>query len=225
MPGGVRRVEAVDVGEEDEQVRFDERGHQRAEVVVVADLDFLDSDGVVLVDDRHHAEGEQGEQRVPRVQVPRAIADVLRRQENLAHGQAVSLERDLVLPHEHGLSDRGRRLFFRNRARALRQRETRHPGGDRAGGDERDVTVATHGRDVRGQLLDAIRIRTETGRGDEMTADLDDESPCLGKRTTCVRSGTRRRQLAARSHPVSSRRREIVRSRSGTPTPVAAEIA
>ena len=40
------------IGQQDQQVSFDQRGDQRREVVVVADADFVGGDGVVLVDDR-----------------------------------------------------------------------------------------------------------------------------------------------------------------------------
>ena len=43
------------VGEDDEGVGFDEVGDQGAQSVVVAELDFVGDDGVVLVDDRHDA--------------------------------------------------------------------------------------------------------------------------------------------------------------------------
>ena len=116
----------------DEEIGLDERGDQRAQVVVVADLDLLDGNGVVLVDDGQHAELEQGEQRVARVQIARPIGDVLRRQQHLPDRHAVALERDLVVPHQRRLADGGRRLLLGNRARPLGEREARHAGRDRA---------------------------------------------------------------------------------------------
>ena len=48
-------VKAVDIREDDHEVGIDQARGQRGERVVVAELDLLDSDGVVLVDDGHHA--------------------------------------------------------------------------------------------------------------------------------------------------------------------------
>ena len=67
-------VQPVHVGEEDQQVRVDEVGHERGEIVVVADLDLVHRHRVVLVHDRQHVEVEQGEQRVPRVEIAAAVA-------------------------------------------------------------------------------------------------------------------------------------------------------
>ena len=58
---------ALDVGQDDERVGRDQVADQRGELIVVAELDLLDRDRVVLVDDRHHAELEQRAQRVARV--------------------------------------------------------------------------------------------------------------------------------------------------------------
>ena len=52
----IGRVEALLVGEQHQHVGFDQVGDQRAERVVVAEADLVGGDGVVLVDDRDHAE-------------------------------------------------------------------------------------------------------------------------------------------------------------------------
>ena len=52
-------VETVDVAQDHQQVGFEQDRGQRREVVVVAELDLLDDDGVVLVHDRNHPPLEQ----------------------------------------------------------------------------------------------------------------------------------------------------------------------
>ncbi len=47
-------VEAGLVGEDHQQVGFNQIGHQRAERVVVTKADLVGGDRVVLVDDRHY---------------------------------------------------------------------------------------------------------------------------------------------------------------------------
>ena len=137
----VAGVETVDVGEEHEEIGVDEMGDEGGQVVVVADLDLVHRHRVVLVDHGQHAEVEQGEQGVARVQVPAAIADVLGGEEHLADLDAVALERLLVVPHERGLPDGRRGLLLRDRARPGREAEARRARDDGARGDERDLAV------------------------------------------------------------------------------------
>jgi hypothetical protein len=58
----VGRVQALLVGQDHQQVGFDQVGHQRAQGVVVAHLDLVGDHGVVFVDDRQHVVFEQGQQ-------------------------------------------------------------------------------------------------------------------------------------------------------------------
>ena len=62
----------------------DEVAHERGELIVVAELDLLGRDRVVLVDDRHDAVIEQRAQRQPRRQEAPAIAEVVVGDEHLA---------------------------------------------------------------------------------------------------------------------------------------------
>ena len=51
----IGRIQAALIGEDHQHVGLDQVGHQRAQRVVVAELDFVGDDGVVLVDDRNDA--------------------------------------------------------------------------------------------------------------------------------------------------------------------------
>ncbi len=55
-------VQTALVGEDQQQIRLDEIGHQRRQGVVVAKTDFLGGDGVIFIDDGNHAETQQGAQ-------------------------------------------------------------------------------------------------------------------------------------------------------------------
>ena len=66
------------IGQQNQQIGVDQVRHQRRQIVVVADLDFLGRHDVVLVDDRHDLPLEQREQRVARVQVALAVGQVSR---------------------------------------------------------------------------------------------------------------------------------------------------
>ncbi len=133
-------VQSRDVGQHDEQVGVDQRRGQRREVVVVAEVELLHRDGVVLVDDRDDAEAEQRAQRMPRVQVPPAIGEVGVREQHLGDVPLVHGEAPRPGGHQRGLSDGGRRLPpLEPRTAAV---ELDGPGGDRARADQHHLATA-----------------------------------------------------------------------------------
>ena len=71
------------VGQDHQQVSLSERRDQRGKHVIVAEPDFLDRHGVVLVDDRNRARAEQGLDSLARVEAPFALGQVLMRQQDL----------------------------------------------------------------------------------------------------------------------------------------------
>src|SRR4051794_9890723 len=80
---GVGCVEAVRVGQEQEQVRAEQDRHLRRQEVVVAERDLVGGRRVVLVDHGDHAPVEESPQRLPRVEVVAARAHVEEREEHL----------------------------------------------------------------------------------------------------------------------------------------------
>ena len=102
-------VEAVDHAQDDQQRRLEQVGDHRGEPVVVAELDLVDADRVVLVDDRHGVAFEQGVQRVPHVEVARPAVEVFVRQQELGGVPAVAAQALVVGADQVGLADgRGR---------------------------------------------------------------------------------------------------------------------
>ena len=81
---GVAVVQAVDVGQEHERVGADQVGDQRGQPVVVAEPDLLGGDGVVLVDHRQHAQGQQALQGGLGVAVVGPPHDVVGGEQHLA---------------------------------------------------------------------------------------------------------------------------------------------
>ena len=59
VEAGVAGEQAGLVGEQHQQVGADQVGDEGGHAVVVAEADLVVRDGVVLVDDRHHAQLEQ----------------------------------------------------------------------------------------------------------------------------------------------------------------------
>ena len=57
------------IGEDDHDIGFDKIRHQRAEGIVVAELDFVGDYGVIFIDDGNDVELEQRSQRRARVEI------------------------------------------------------------------------------------------------------------------------------------------------------------
>ena len=76
-----------------QRVGIEQVGDQRAERVVVAELDLVVDDRVVLVDDRHDAQAEQRHQRRARVEVALAIGQVGVGEQHLRAADAVLAQR------------------------------------------------------------------------------------------------------------------------------------
>jgi hypothetical protein len=97
---GIPGVESVHIGEKYQQVRVQQRGHERGETVVVAEPDLLGGDGVVLVDDRDRTQREQAVQRPVRVAVVGAPDHVIDREQDLTDRTVMAREGLGVGPHE-----------------------------------------------------------------------------------------------------------------------------
>lgn len=120
---GVAVVEAVHVGEEDQQVGADQVGDEGGEPVVVAEADLVGGDGVVLVDDGERAEGEQLVEGAVGVAVVGAAAGVVAGEQHLAHADAVPREGGGVAGDEQALADAGGGLLAGEVAGAAREAE------------------------------------------------------------------------------------------------------
>ena len=150
---------------------------QRGEAVVVAEADLVVGDGVVLVDDRHHAEVEQAPQRLARVQVLRAHAEVVRREQHLAGDEPVRAEDRAEALHQARLADRGDRLQRADVGRARRSMPERgQAGGDRARAHEHDLVPGGTAppRARRRACASAASSSSPCVRRDRRRADLDD---------------------------------------------------
>jgi hypothetical protein len=172
----VVREKAVLVRQQDQQVRVDEGRDQRREPVVVAELDLLDGDRVVLVDDRDHAEAQQRQQRAARVQVALAVAKVVGGQEDLRDRDLRPGERRLPRAHQPALPHRGRGLLELG-AGPRRQRQALAPRQDRARGDDDDLPAlgASRGH-VRRQAAQRRGVETAASGRQDSGAQFDDDA-------------------------------------------------
>ena len=124
-----------------DELRVDERRHHRRELVVVAELDLVDRDRVVLVEDGDRPRLEKRAQGGACVVGARPVGEVRVREEHLRDGETPRVERLLVRPHEQRLARRRRGLQPRHLLRARAVTELLHPERDGAArhDDERRV--------------------------------------------------------------------------------------
>ncbi len=168
--------QALHVGEQEEQVGLDERRHHRRQLIVVAELDLLDGDGVVLVDDRDGAGLEQRREGVARVVGARAVGEVGVGEQHLRDGDADLAEGVLVALHEHALPRRGGGLEPGHVLRSRLQAELGHAEGDRAAGDDDDAALGGAGRrDLGGEAVPGVAR-------ERLRSDLDHHPPGFGDR-------------------------------------------
>jgi kynureninase len=133
--------EAGLIGQDHQRIGVDQVRDQRAERVVVAELDLVGHDRVVLVDDRHDGQAEQRQQRRARVQVAAAIGQVGVREQHLRSADAMGREAALVRLHESHLADCRCGLQLVHRGGTPDPAEPLDAFGDRAGRDQDDFLL------------------------------------------------------------------------------------
>jgi hypothetical protein len=112
--------EAVGACEEKQEAGLHELRNLGGEAVVVTEAQFLDGDGVVLVDDRDDSGGtEQTGQRDTRVATATGVKDIVMREQQLGGAKAVSPEVAGIGGHERRLSHGGAGLLPREIGRTF----------------------------------------------------------------------------------------------------------
>ena len=85
-------------------------GHPRRQPVIVAVADLGGRHRIVLVDDGHRTEGQQGIQGAARVEIAAALFGIAQGQKNLRYGNFPSLQELLVGMCKANLTNRRSRL-------------------------------------------------------------------------------------------------------------------
>ena len=191
----IGRVEAVDVGEQHQELGLDQVGDQRRQPIVVAELDLVDGDGVVLVHHRQHAELEQRRDRVARVGEAAPVGDVLGGEQDLRDLLARGREMRGVGAQQRGLARRGGRLLDRDGAGAVLEPELTATRRHRARGHQHHVEPAAASREeLAAQRRDGGVVEL-TARRQHLRADLDHQPADLlevGRARVHARSRARR---------------------------------
>ena len=106
-------IETIDVRERHTQIGRNQAAYKRRQCVVVAKLDLIDGNGIVLVDDRHHAKLHQAQQGVARVQVGRTASRVVAREQHKRGEQVARMKLLVVGRRDDALTGRGAGLQAR----------------------------------------------------------------------------------------------------------------
>ena len=179
---GVRRVQAPLIGQDDQRVSVHQVGHQRAQGVVIAELDLVIDDGVVLVDDRDDLELQQGQQGGAGIEVALAVGQVRVGQEHLRAGHAVAAQLRLVHLHQAHLADGSSSLQLVQLFGACRPTQALHALGDGATGHHHHLTPTLgQSRQLTRPVTDRFGIHAAPLVGHEAGADLDDDAPRAGQ--------------------------------------------
>ncbi len=106
----IRRIETVHIGEQDQLISIDGRGHEGRQGVVVSEAELSRGNGVVFIDHRQHTPLQQLFQRSGGVLVSPPVSQIRAGHEDLRHSDAMACQRPLVQSHELALAGGRRRL-------------------------------------------------------------------------------------------------------------------
>ena len=169
-------IQALLVRQDHQGVRLDQVRHQRAQRVVVTELDLVVDDRIVLVDDRQHAMLQQRQQGRARVQVALAIGQVRMRQQHLRAGEALFAQLGLVHLRQAHLADGGGGLQLVQLLRPAGPAQALHAFGDRAAGDHHHLApLAGQFRQLAAPVADGLGVHASPLVGHQAGAHLHDD--------------------------------------------------
>lgn len=179
--------ESVGGGKQNQDVGFDEDGHQRGKQVVVAEFNFFGGDGVVFVNDRHNPIGDQIQQRVLSVDAAFVVLKDVIGEQNLTDFDVLQAEKMTVETHQTGLPDGGGHLEIGQGVGTFFDAERFDAGGDGPGGDENHfAVVAVALRDAGNQRSNTFMIRLAGGVHQHAAADFDNDPTGLFEFVACL---------------------------------------
>ena len=108
---GIIRVETVDIGQEDQQVRMHKRGNYGREVVVIADRILIGCYGVILIYNRDTVEFEKLVECIIEIIFAQILRDRVFIHQDLGGNLIIIREKALIDHHQTGLTDGGAGLL------------------------------------------------------------------------------------------------------------------
>ena len=136
VPAGVGGIQPLNVAEQHQQVGLGRAGHNGPQGVVVAHLDLLGGDGVVLIDDGQGTQLQQAGHGIFKVPPPVGVVHVLPGEQDLGHRVVILGEQLVIGIHQLALAHGGGRLFGGHVAGAAWQIQLAHPHADGTGGHQ-----------------------------------------------------------------------------------------
>ena len=153
-------MQAVDVGEDHQRVGLHDARDHRRQRVVVAELDLLGGDGVVLIDDRQRAQIQQAVEGVADVGQPPGIVHAVPGEQHLGGGVAVLAEELVVDVHQLALAHRRAGLTAADVVGLGGQLQLAHTHADGTGGYEDDLNApVAHVREHAHQMIHAPQVQ------------------------------------------------------------------
>ncbi len=120
------------VSEDHKHGGTDEVGNDGGQPVVVAKLDLIHDDGVVLIHDRDDTHCQHPGHRTARIEILAPVSEHIPREEYLTDLDPVVAEQRRIPLHQAGLSDGRSDLEVRDGSRAFGETERRETGRNRA---------------------------------------------------------------------------------------------
>ena len=157
---GVGVVEALHIAEDDAMVGLHQAGDDRRERIVVAEFDFLDRSGVVLVHDGHHAEVQKPVQGIARMQVCMAARGIVPGQKHNGSEHPILFEDFGIGGGQNPLPYRCGGLQARNVMGTLLDAQLVQADGDSAGRnhDRRPAHLAQL-LELTGQIMQVLTVQ------------------------------------------------------------------
>ncbi len=178
---GVAVIEAFRVGHADDEVGLGDVGDDGGEMVVVAELDLVDGDGVVFVDDGDDVPLHEGGEGVLHVDEPLAVRQIVHGEKDLGYVDLMLAKGIGVDAHDPALPDGGAGLLLGHTLELSGESHAVLARCDGAGRDDDDVIALL---DLLGhlvdELLDDFAIKALTAREDA-GPDLDNDPADAGK--------------------------------------------
>ena len=180
VPARVGGMEALLVGEYHQAIGFDQIGDQRRQGIVVPQPDFIGRDRIVLVDDGHALQVQQGAQRGTRIEVAGAVGEVFVRQQHLGGMQLVAAEDRFVGLHQAGLAHGGGSLQLVDGLGPPGPAQALHAFGDGAAGNQHHLlALSDQARDLLRPARKRGVIQSTSIVGDQGAAHFHHHAPGL----------------------------------------------
>ena len=176
MNSGVAVENAIDIAQDHQEIRLQQRRDERGQMVVVAEFYFLDRHRVVLVHHRNDGQLEQRLQGVLGVKIAAPIGQILMGQQHLGHTLVESGEIPFIDGHQLDLPHRCQGLFLLHRFGSLFDSEPGHPRGHRPGADHDQLfTLIVERGEIPHQSFDPGFL-DPFGRREDLAPDFDNHT-------------------------------------------------